>query len=136
MKEYIPKTRGTLGVTTISQEARVEIGDIAQVRIVEEGQEVTLISANGIVMRTKVDEISVQGRATQGVRVMGLAEGDTLAAMAVIPAAEVKAAAEAAAKVQDEDDSSFAAQIVESDAQDEGEVEDSVEEVDADNSPE
>jgi len=109
IKEYIPKSRGTLGVTTISQEARPEIGDIAQVRVVEEGQEVTLISANGIVMRTKVDEISVQGRATQGVRVMGLNEGDTLAAMAVIPTAEVKAAAEAAAKVQEGDDSSFAA---------------------------
>jgi DNA gyrase subunit A len=136
IKEYIPKSRGTLGVTTISQEARPEIGDIAQVRIVEEGQEVTLISANGIVMRTKVDEISVQGRATQGVRVMGLSEGDSLAAMAVIPTAEVKAAAEAAAKLQDEDDLSFAARTVESDAQDESDVEDTVEEEGADNSPE
>lgn len=120
LKEYIAKTRGTLGVTTISQEARGEIGDIAQVRVVEEGQEVSLISANGIVIRTKVDEISIQGRATQGVRVMSLSDGDTLAAMAVIPVAEVKAAAEAAAKVQEDSGSSFAATSAASSDDDEG----------------
>jgi len=48
--------------------------------------EVTLISAGGIVLRTKVASIPVQGRATQGVRVMVLDEGDSLAAVARIPA--------------------------------------------------
>lgn len=129
LKEYIPKSRGTLGVTTISQEARAEIGDVAQVRVVEEGQEVTLISTNGIVLRTTVDEISIQGRATQGVRVMGLDEGDKLAAMTVIPVEEVKAAAEAAARAQNEEESSFAAQS----SQQIEDLEDSMEAPDSEN---
>ncbi len=97
MKEYIPKTRGTLGVTTISQEARSEIGDLTQAKVVTPGQEVTLISSQGIVLRTKVDEISVQGRATMGVKVMNLEPGDSLAAIAIISAEEVQAAEEARA---------------------------------------
>ena len=129
LKEYIPKSRGTLGVTTISQEARAEIGDVAQVRVVEEGQEVTLISTNGIVLRTTVDEISIQGRATQGVRVIGLDEGDKLAAMTVIPVEEVKAAAEAAARAQNEEESSFAAQS----SQQIEDLEDSMEAPDSEN---
>lgn len=89
LDEYIPKTRGTLGVTTISQAARGEIGDIAEARIVQESDEVTLISKGGIVLRTKVSDISVQGRSTQGVKVMGLDGGDTLAAATRITAQEL-----------------------------------------------
>ena len=92
MKEYIPKTRGTLGVTTISQEARPEIGDVTQARMTSPGEEITLISSHGIVLRTKVDEISIQGRATMGVKVMNLEPGDTLAAIALVSAEEVLAA--------------------------------------------
>ncbi|MGV8049246.1 MAG: DNA gyrase subunit A [Anaerolineaceae bacterium] len=85
LEEYIPKTRGTLGVTTISQTVSTQIGVLSQARVVQEDDEVTLISSGGIVLRINVASISIQGRATQGVKVMDLDEGDTLAAVARIP---------------------------------------------------
>jgi len=91
--EYLAKSRGTLGVTTISQEARADIGDIAQAMVVLEGEDITTITRSGIVLRTKVSDISIQGRATQGVRVMDIDEGDSLAAMVRISAEEVETAA-------------------------------------------
>jgi hypothetical protein len=44
-----------------------------------------MMSASGIVMRTRVSEISIQKRNTRGVRVIKLDEGDRLVGMAVIP---------------------------------------------------
>jgi len=90
LEEYIPKTRGTLGVTTINQDVRESVGDIAEARVVLDGEEVTIISRGGIVLRTKVAEISVQGRSTQGVKVMELGEGDSIAAIARISREEVE----------------------------------------------
>src|SRR5690606_22013812 len=89
LEEYLAKSRGTLGVTTISQEARPEIGDIAEAMVVLEEEDITTITRSGIVLRTKVSDISIQGRATQGVRVMDIDEGDSLAAMVRISAEEV-----------------------------------------------
>ena len=59
-------------------------GKIVSARVVTTGDEVTCISANGIILRTSVDHVSQQGRSTQGVRVMDLREGDTVASVAVI----------------------------------------------------
>ncbi|MCB8944645.1 MAG: DNA gyrase subunit A [Ardenticatenaceae bacterium] len=59
-------------------------GRIVSARVVAEGDEVTCISSNGIMLRTSVDAISMQGRITQGVRVMDLRGGDTVASVAVI----------------------------------------------------
>lgn len=59
-------------------------GKIVSARVVGKGDEVTCISTNGIMLRTAVDDISIQGRITQGVRVMDLREGDTVASVAVI----------------------------------------------------
>ncbi len=59
-------------------------GKIVSARVVAAGDEVTCISANGIILRTATDVISQQGRSTQGVRVMDLRAGDTVASVAVI----------------------------------------------------
>ena len=82
-------------MTTISQEARPEIGDIAEAMVVLEEEDITTITRSGIVLRTKVSDISIQGRATQGVRVMDIDEGDSLAAMVRISAEEVESAMKA-----------------------------------------
>ena len=95
MVEYLAKSRGTLGVTTISQEARTEIGDIAEAKVVLDDEDITTITRSGIVLRTKVSDISVQGRATQGVKIMDLDKGDSLAAMVRISAEEVESAVKA-----------------------------------------
>ena len=57
-------------------------GSITDARLVFRSQEVMFISANGIVTRTPVKGITVQGRSTQGVRLMRVEEGDEVVALA------------------------------------------------------
>lgn len=59
-------------------------GKIVSARVVAEDDEVTLISANGIVLRTSVNTISRQGRHSRGVSVMDLKESDFVASVAIV----------------------------------------------------
>jgi DNA gyrase subunit A len=59
-------------------------GKIVTARVVTQGDEVTCISTNGIILRTHTDTISQQGRHTRGVRVMDLRDGDSVASVAVV----------------------------------------------------
>lgn len=59
-------------------------GKLISARVVSTDDEVTLISANGLILRTSVNNISRQGRYSRGVTVMELNEGDAVASVAVI----------------------------------------------------
>lgn len=59
-------------------------GKIVGARVVQSGDEVTCISAEGIILRTETDDISRQGRSTQGVRVMDIRYDDMVASVAVV----------------------------------------------------
>jgi DNA gyrase subunit A len=85
LSEYSRKGRATMGVATIDKHASDTIGKITEARVVQEKDEVSLISSGGIVIRLAVADISIQGRSTRGVRIMNLEDGDTVAAMARIP---------------------------------------------------
>lgn len=74
-----------MGIATIDKRALKDIGKIAEARVVQESDEISLISRGGIVIRVSVSGISTQGRATRGVTVMNLEEGDSVAAIARIP---------------------------------------------------
>ena len=88
LSEYSPKGRATMGIATIDKRALKTIGKIVEARVVQEEDEISLISSNGIVIRMAVADISLQGRATRGVTIMNLEKGDTVAAMARIPEEE------------------------------------------------
>jgi DNA gyrase subunit A len=80
-----------MGVLTLDKNAIPAIGKIAVARIVQAKEDlITLISANGIVMRTNANAIAQFGRATRGVRVMDMQEGDSVAALARISAADLR----------------------------------------------
>jgi len=80
VEEYPAKGRGTMGVLTVRYtEAR---GRLAGAMIVKDGYDLMLISQDGTVIRQAADGISRMGRATQGVRVMNLREGDRVSAIA------------------------------------------------------
>ena len=80
VEEYPAKGRGTMGVLTVRYtESR---GRLAGAMIVKDGYDLMLISQDGTVIRTAADGISRMGRATQGVRVMNLREGDRVSAIA------------------------------------------------------
>jgi len=80
LKEYKVQKRGGSGIKTMSVTKKT--GQLVAVHINDgtEG-EVFAISKLGQIIRTKIAEISVLGRATQGVRVMKLREGDSLASL-------------------------------------------------------
>jgi DNA gyrase subunit A len=107
LEEYIPKSRGTLGVSTIDRNVTDQIGRLVQAKVVQDAEEVTIISRGGIVMRTKVASISVQGRATQGVKIMDLEKDDSVAAIARIPAEEIATASVAASQAANSPEETF-----------------------------
>jgi DNA gyrase subunit A len=76
------KGRGGKGV--IAAKLTKPRGPIAGARAVKPGDEVFLISDNGVVIRTSVDGISRQGRPATGVKVMDLAGGGSVSAVAPV----------------------------------------------------
>ncbi|NPA30927.1 MAG: DNA gyrase subunit A [Chloroflexi bacterium] len=85
LEDYPRKGRATQGVRTLAAGATERIGPLVAARVVQEGDELTLISARGVVIRLRVADVRVMGRATQGVRVMNLRDDDTVATVARIP---------------------------------------------------
>jgi len=76
VEEFPVKGRGGQGVIGIQASQRN--GAIVGAVQVTDGDEIMLISDKGTLVRTRVDEISLQGRNTQGVRLIKLKEGETL----------------------------------------------------------
>lgn len=85
MREYPVQSRYGKGVRTLTSNLK-KAGRIAAARVVAEDDEVTVISEEGVVLRTRVAEIPQMGRATRGARVMALREGDRVASLARVPA--------------------------------------------------
>jgi len=86
VSEYPVKGRGTMGVKTAQL---VEVrGRLVGARIVRDGYQVMLISDGGTVIRTAVDGIKRSGRATQGVIVMRLREGEKVSSLAPVIGAD------------------------------------------------
>ncbi len=84
--DYPVKGRGTMGVKTAQLvEGK---GRLAGARIVREGYQVMLISDGGTVIRMAVDGIKRSGRATQGVIVMRLREGEQVSSLAPVIGAD------------------------------------------------
>ncbi|GAB1265982.1 DNA topoisomerase (ATP-hydrolyzing) subunit A [Aurantivibrio infirmus] len=74
--EYATKGRGSQGVIAIQTSDRN--GDLVGAVQVLDGDEIMLISDQGTLVRTRVDEVSVLGRNTQGVRLIKLKTGEHL----------------------------------------------------------
>ena len=79
---FTAKNRGGLGVRAVKVNDKK--GVVSGAMFVTDSDQVLLISNNGVVIRTRVDEISQQGRDATGVRVMNLAGDDHVSAVARI----------------------------------------------------
>jgi DNA gyrase subunit A len=79
---YRKQRRGGKGIRDIRTTDRN--GPVVGVISVRDGDDIMLITAQGMVNRTHVNEIRVIGRNTQGVRIMNLSEGDKIASIAKI----------------------------------------------------
>ena len=73
VEEYSVHGRGGLGIRNYNVTERT--GPVADVKMVNPGEDLLVISDDGTIIRMAVDNISLLGRATQGVRVMRLMEG-------------------------------------------------------------
>ena len=80
--EYRLQTRGGKGL--INLKVTEKTGDVIGLRVVHPDQELMLITAGGIVIRTNISDISVISRNTQGVKLMDTADGDVVASMAIL----------------------------------------------------
>ncbi len=109
--EDIPvKGRYTQGVWITDHRRLDETGPIVVAMIVDEDDDVAFMTRNGIAMRTRVQDISLLGRATRGVRCVRLQEGDALVSAARIEEIEVKEP-EAAASDQQAPDNDGSASV-------------------------
>jgi DNA gyrase subunit A len=83
-KSYRRQRRGGKGIRDIRTTSRN--GAVVKIASVASGDEVLMITAQGMIQRIRVEDISEIGRNTQGVRVMRLDESDKIVSLARIPA--------------------------------------------------
>lgn len=81
VEDYPIHHRGGQGVFTITMTAKK--GLLAAMKIVEENDELMIITEEGVVVRTPVEGVSQLGRSTQGVHIMNVADKDKVIAVAV-----------------------------------------------------
>lgn len=81
VEDYPIHHRGGQGVFTITMTAKK--GLLAAMKIVEENDELMIITEEGVVVRTLVEGVSQLGRSTQGVHIMNVADKDKVTAVAV-----------------------------------------------------
>lgn len=74
MEEYPVQGRGGMGVMTIR--CNEKIGTVVGVQQVDESDQLLVITSDGNIVRMRVNEISLIGRNTQGVRLVGIGEGN------------------------------------------------------------
>ena len=78
--DYPVHHRGGQGVYTIQMTEKK--GPLVGMKIISAGQELMIMSQEGVMIRVKSTDISLQGRATQGVRVMNVSDSDRVTAVA------------------------------------------------------
>jgi DNA gyrase subunit A len=83
LSAYAVKGRGIGGVRAIKTTSKT--GPVAAARVVKGYEELMMISAGGMVVRTAIETISERtGRLTSGVKLMNVRDGDRLAAIAIL----------------------------------------------------
>ena len=91
LDEYRVTNRGGKGVKTINITEKT--GDLVSIQAVTDDNDLMIINRSGVTIRTKVDQIRLAGRATQGVRIINLREGDVIASVMAVPVSEDEAVA-------------------------------------------
>ncbi len=82
VKDYRLTNRGGKGVKTINITDKT--GKLVAIKNVKDGDDLMIITKNGLTIRFSVDDIRQMGRAAQGVRAIHLREGDEIASVAKI----------------------------------------------------
>ncbi|MBR7169417.1 MAG: DNA gyrase subunit A, partial [Alistipes sp.] len=83
LDEYRITNRGGKGVRTINVTEKT--GKLVSMQAVTDENDLMIINRSGIAIRTGVEQIRLAGRATQGVKIINLREGDSIASVVVVP---------------------------------------------------
>ena len=86
LEEYRITNRGGKGVKTINITEKT--GSLVSIQSVSDDDDLMIINRSGITIRTAVSGIRLAGRATQGVRIINLREGDEIASVVAVPRTE------------------------------------------------
>ena len=86
LEEYRITNRGGKGVKTINITEKT--GELISIQAVTDDNDLMIINRSGLTIRTSADQIRVAGRATQGVKVIDLREGDAIASVTAVPKTE------------------------------------------------
>ena len=79
VEDYRRTNRGGVGVKTINITEKT--GKLIAIKSVEEDDDLMIINKSGITIRMPVSDMRVMGRATQGVKLINLRNGDSIAAV-------------------------------------------------------
>ena len=86
LDEYRVTNRGGKGVKTINITEKT--GDLISIQAVTDENDLMIINRSGVTIRTKVEQIRLAGRATQGVKIINLREGDVIASVMAVPVSD------------------------------------------------
>ena len=85
LDEYRITNRGGKGVKTINVTEKT--GKLISIQAVTDDNDLMIINRSGLTIRTAVSQIRLAGRATQGLRIINLRDGDAIASVMAVPAA-------------------------------------------------
>ena len=86
--DYRITNRGGKGVWTINVTEKT--GKLIALKLVSDDKDLMIINKSGVVIRMAISDINVLGRATQGVKLINIREGDSIAAVCVVNKSEDK----------------------------------------------
>ena len=81
-KEYKVQVRGGKGMLTYDKKKFKKTGELIGAMVVRDDDEILLINSDGVIIRIKASEVSKQGRATQGVKIMKVSEETEIISLA------------------------------------------------------
>lgn len=100
-EEYRITSRGAKGVKTLNITDKT--GPLVAIKAVTDDNDLMIITKSGLTIRVDMSELRLTGRATQGVRLINLREGDAIAAVSPVSKSEEEEVAEDAASQADND---------------------------------
>ena len=86
LDEYRTQGRGGKGIKTMNVTPKT--GHLVAIKAVTDKDDLMITTTSGVTIRTAADELRVMGRATQGVKLIRLDEGDDIADVTVVSSAE------------------------------------------------
>ncbi len=84
IEDYKVQARGGKGLLTYDKAKFKKTGKLVGAMVVDDDDELLMINSNGVIIRIKASDVSVLGRATQGVKIMKVEEGNAIISMAKV----------------------------------------------------